>query len=110
LATGSELTMSALIAQKSVVQSRGSDIETLLSDYKKSIDFVNESPDAAALISEKGFIADVEIAEKAIPGCNLVFFEDRSEGASLLKTFYEKLFETEPTSIGGNLPDEDFYY
>ena len=110
LAAGSELTMSVLIAQKDFVQNKNEMAEALLLDYKESIDFVNNSPDAAALISEKGFIPDAEIAKQAIPGCNLVFFENRQEGASLLKAFYEILFEIEPRSIGGSLPDENFYY
>jgi NitT/TauT family transport system substrate-binding protein len=102
--------MSALVAQKSIAENRKADIDAMLSDYKASIDFVNSSPDAAALISEKGFIPDMAVAERAIPGCNLVMFEDRQEGAALLKAFYEILFDAAPGSIGGNLPDEDFYY
>ena len=109
-ATGSELTMSVLIAQRSFVEERQAALETLLSDVKNSIYFVNNSPDAPALISERGFIPDIEIARKAIPGCNLVFFEDRREGANLLRAFLEILYDIDAESIGGQLPDEDFYY
>jgi len=110
LATGSELTMSVLIAQRSFVQDRNDNVAALLLDFERSIYFVNNSPDAPALIAEKGFIPDAEIAAKAIPGCNLVFFQDRREGAALLRAFYEILYEIEPRSIGGSLPDENFYY
>ncbi|MCL1981523.1 MAG: PhnD/SsuA/transferrin family substrate-binding protein [Clostridiales bacterium] len=109
-ATGKELPMSSLIAQKSFAEGRSKDTAILLSDYAASIKFVNESPDASGLIAEKGFIPDAEIAKKAIPGCNLVMFEDRQEGFSVLKAYYEILLEADPKSIGGNLPDEDFYH
>ncbi|MCL1809621.1 MAG: ABC transporter substrate-binding protein [Clostridiales bacterium] len=109
-ATGMELPMSSLIAQKSFAEGRPQDLEDLLSDYAASINYVNESPNAAGLIAEKGFIPDAEIAEKAIPGCNLVMFEDRQKGFAVLKAYYEVLLEADPKSIGGSLPDEDFYH
>jgi NitT/TauT family transport system substrate-binding protein len=109
-ATGSDLAMSALIAQRSFVNERKADVEALLLDYKESVDFVNGSPEAANLVAEKGFIPDAEIAGKAIPGCNLVLPAEKADRVSLLKAFYEILFEMEPKSIGGALPDEDFYY
>jgi len=109
-AAGSELTMSVLIAQRSFINDRNDHVDAVLSDFERSIYFVNNAPEAADLIAEKGFLPSAEIAAKAIPGCNLVFFQDRREGASLLNNFYEILFEIEPRSIGGSLPDEDFYY
>jgi len=108
-ATGGELTMSVLVAQRSFIEENPKRLETLLADVKNSIYFVNNSPDAPALIAEKGFIPDVEIAAKAIPGCNLVFFEDRQHGSSLLRAFLEILYEIDAESIGGRLPDENFF-
>ena len=110
LATGMDLPMSSLIVQKSFAEGRPKDVEFLLSDYKASIEFVNTSKGAADLVAEKGFIPELDIAEKAIPGCNLVMFDDRQEGFAILKAFYEILFEADPKSIGGSLPDEDFYH
>ena len=109
-ATGGELTMSVLIAQASFVQSKPLALEMLLADFRDSIYFVNNSPEAPQLIAEKGFIPDVDIARKAIPGCNLVFFEDRQLGARFLRAFLEILYEIDSESIGGNLPNETFYY
>jgi NitT/TauT family transport system substrate-binding protein len=109
-ATGGELTMSVLIAQNSFVRENPELLEILLSDVQSSIYFVNNSPDAPQLISERGFIPDVDIAKQAIPGCNLVFFEDRQRGAALLRAFLEILYEIDAESIGGNLPNETFYH
>jgi len=112
-ATGEELPMGVLIARKSFVEERGDDLKVLLSDLEKSVDYINEASDeAVALIVEKGFIGKAEIAKKAIPNCHIVLYagDDAEKGASMLKTFNETLFEMNPASIGGKLPDEELYY
>jgi NitT/TauT family transport system substrate-binding protein len=109
-ATDGELTMSVLIAQASFVQENPDLHKMLLSDFESSIYFVNNSQDAPQLIAEWGFIPDVDIARKAIPGCNLVFFEDRQIGAAFLRAFLEILYEIDAESIGGSLPNDTFYY
>ncbi len=112
-ATGEELPMGVLIARKSFVEEREGDLKVLLSDLEKSVDYINEASDeAVALIVEKGFIGKAEIAKKAIPNCHIVLYagDDAEKGASMLKTFNETLFEMNPASIGGKLPDEKLYY
>ena len=112
-ATGEELPMGVLIARKSFIEEREGDLTLFLYDYGKSVDFVNEGGDeAAALITEKGFIGKKEIAASAIERCGIVLFDgdDREEGRAILKKFNEILFEMEPASIGGKMPDEEFYY
>lgn len=110
---GEELPMGVLIASKSFVQERGDDLKVLLSDLGKSVEFINDSPEEAAkTIVEKGFIGNVDIAESAIPGCNIVLYQDKNleAGKNMLKTFYETLFEMDPASVGGTIPDENLYY
>ncbi len=110
--TGQDLPMGVLVAQKSFVEERASDLEIFLQDYRESVDFVNESPaDAAQLIAEWGFIADPAVAEKAIPNCNIVLYdEDTAISRDMLKAFYQVLFEMNPASVGGALPDDGLYY
>lgn len=111
--TGQELPMGVLVARKSFVEEREGDLEILLDDLNSSVDFVNDSPDdASKLIVEKGFIGDADIARQAIPGCHITLFtdDDTEEGIQMLKTFNQILFEMEPSSIGGKIPDEDMYY
>lgn len=111
--TEMELPMGVLIAKRSFVEERPGDLEILLKDLKTSVDFVNESPeDAAADIVEKGFIDNKEIAVAAIPGCHIVLYtgDEVKTGADMLRTFNKILYEMEPASIGGKLPDEDLYY
>ena len=112
-ATGQELPMGVLVATKAFVEEKGDDLKVLLNDLQSSVDFVNGSPaEAAQLIVEKGFIGKAEIAEAAIPNCHIVLYagDKASEGAEILKTFNETMFEMNPQAVGGSLPGYDLYY
>ena len=112
-ATGQELPMGVLVATKAFVEEKGDDLKVLLNDLQSSVDFVNGSPaEAAQLIVEKGFIGKAEIAEAAIPNCHIVLYagDKASEGAEILKTFNQTLFEINPQAVGGKLPADDLYY
>lgn len=113
-ATGEELPMGVLIARKAFAEEKADDLKVLLGDLAGSADFVNSSPsEAAELIVEKGFIGDVEIAEAAIPNCGISHYtgkEGTEAGANILKAFNETMFEMNPASVGGAVPDENLYY
>ena len=50
-----------------------------------------------------------EIAIKALPKCNVVFISG-NEMQQKTENFLKILYDFEPKSIGGKIPDEDFYY
>lgn len=105
-----ELVQGVVIARKSFVNEHPEAIEQFLREYEKSSAFVNEHIDEAAkLIVDVGILGNVEIAKKAIPNCNISF----SKGEAMHKAvegMLAVLFEANPKSIGGKLPDKDFYY
>ncbi len=105
-----ELVQGVVIARKSFVNEHLEAIEQFLREYEKSSAFVNENIDEAAkLIVDAGILGNVEIAKKAIPNCNISF----SKGEAMHKAvegMLAVLFEANPKSIGGKLPDKDFYY
>lgn len=105
-----ELVQGVVIARKSFVNEHPEAIEQFLREYEKSSAFVNENIDEAAkLIVDAGILGNVEIAKKAIPNCNISF----SKGEAMYKAvegMLTVLFEANPKSIGGKLPDKDFYY
>ncbi len=105
-----ELPMGVLIAKKSFVENREADLTIFLKDYAASVDFVNADVDGAAqLISQYGIIPDILIAKKAIPQCNIVFISAQDGKADLID-FYKIISAMDPKSIGGTMPDENFYY
>lgn len=111
--TGKELPMGVLVTTKKFIEEREGDLAIFLKDYKESVDFVNDNPTVAAkTIVAQGFLPSEEIAEAAIPNCNIVVYidGDKEEGMEMLKMFNEELFKMAPASVGGALPDEDLYY
>ena len=105
-----ELPMGVLIAQRSFVEEREADLTIFLKDYAASVDFVNSDIEGAAeLVSQFGIIPDIQIAKKAIPKCNIVFISAQN-GKADLANFYKIISAIDPKSIGGTMPDEDFYF
>ena len=49
------------------------------------------------------------VAQKAIPYCNIVFISG-NEMKSAAEQLFAVLLDAQPTSIGGAVPGEDFYY
>ena len=48
------------------------------------------------------------IATAAIPQANMIF--TAVEDLKSISSYYEVLFAADPTSIGGSIPDDAFYY
>ena len=63
----------------------------------------------AAELSEKYDIMKAAVAQQAIPECNIVFVEG-DEMQQIASGFLQVLYDANPQSVGGNLPNEDFYY
>lgn len=105
-----ELVQGVVIARKSFVNEHPEAIEQFLREYEKSSAFVNENIDEAAkLIVDAGILGNVEIAKKAIPNCNISFSKSEAMHKAV-EGMLTVLFEANPKSLGGKLPDKDFYY
>ena len=79
-------------------------------EAKASVNYTNEQPqEAAVLIENLGIVAKAAIAQKAIPMCNITYI-DGAEMKTALSGYLQVLFDKDPTSVGGNMPGEDFYY
>ena len=75
-----------------------------------SVEEAVEDPSTAAQYAvDYGIMDNAAIAEKAIPNCNLCFIDGRKI-MRLMKNFIEIMNEANPKSIGGNIPDDNFYY
>ena len=85
------------------------DVNAFLDAYKDSVEFVNSNVDAAAEIIGNHDIIPAEVAVKAIPQCSIVFMEG-DDMQTILSGYLNTLNEQNPETIGGQLPDEDFYY
>ena len=107
-----ELAMGCIVARTDYIEENPQGVEAFLSAYEDSIAYMSDPDnleDAAELVAQYNITANANIAKAAIPQCNLVCLTG-DEMKSVLEAYYQVLFDADPTSIGGALPDASFYY
>lgn len=107
---GGSLVTGVTICRNDVIKDHGDAIDTFLAEHKESAEFANANvAETAALVAAAGIIEKAPVAEKAIPYCSITYVDgDRMK--SLLSGYLKVLFDMEPSSVGGTLPADDFYY
>lgn len=108
----SMLAQGCIVARTDYIRENPNSVEAFLMAYEKSLAYMmaEENRDAAAaLVAQYGITANPQIAAKAIPGCNLTFITGESM-RTVLEGFYQVMYQANPASIGGSMPDDDFYY
>lgn len=85
-------------------------VELFLADHKASATAMNEDAvTGAAYVVKREIIAKEPVAQKAIPKCNITCITG-VEMKQALEYYLNVLYEQSPESVGGALPQEDFYY
>lgn len=98
------------IAKKDFIEANPEAIGDFLDEHEASIEFAAENTaETAELVAAAGIVEKAPIAEAAIPKCNLKFL-DGEEMKTALSGYLEVLLEQNPESVGGSLPEDDFYY
>ncbi len=106
----SALIMGVMIVRKDFAEQNPQALASFMDEYKASTGYVNTNiPESAALIEKYGIMPSAALAEKAIPNCNIVYI-DGQEMKDKVAPLYQILFDSNPKSIGGALPDDAFYY
>ena len=105
----STLVTGVVVARTAFVKEHPEAVSDFLDRYQASVEYVNSNVDEAAVMMDSYGIVASEAAQKAIPACNIVFIEG-SEMKEKLSGYLSVLFEQNAKSVGGVLPDDDFYY
>lgn len=107
---GSKLVTGVLVARKDAVEADPARFAAFMDGYKSSVEAANtDLENTAALCEQYGIVAKAALAQKALPNCNIVF-ETGDEMKTDLETYFNVLYAADPTSVGGQLPADDFYY
>lgn len=109
---GSGLVMSGVLVQQSFIDEHPDALARMMDDYKQSVEWVTDEANldaAAELAVGYEIVGAAPIAKAALPECNIVF-ESGESMKSLSGGFLQVLFESNPQSVGGTLPGDDFYY
>lgn len=108
--SGCRLVTGVTIVNKAFLEEHGDLVDTFLTEHEASIQFTETDADTAAeLIVAQGIVAKAPLAKKALPYCNIKFVSDE-EMKEALSGYLNVLFEQNPASVGGALPDDAFYY
>ncbi len=85
-------------------------MDKLIADYRKSVEYVTTDTDAAAAdIVAQGIVGAEPIAKAAIPRCGISFITGEACKA-ILDDYFAVMFESNPDSLGGAIPDDAIYY
>ena len=111
-ATGSQHTgfpQGSIMIKKSILKDHRDVADRFLDKYKESIAWVNSNRKQAARYAEEiGTGMRASTVQKAIPGCSLSYVSTLAAKKDL-ETFFQILFKFSPETIGGRIPDADFY-
>ena len=109
-AEGATMAMGCVIVRKDWAEANADKLAAFMTAYGESVAFVNSEVDAAAqMVEEQGILPKAAVAAKAIPNCHIVFIAGE-EMKAMIEPFFEVLFSANPSSVGGAIPDEAFYY
>lgn len=107
---GSSLVTGVTVVRTSYLEENEDAVKGFLADHEMSAAYTNEHvEEAAGLIESLEIVPKAAIAQKAIPYCNITYV-DGAEMQEALSGYLQALYDLEPTSIGGAMPGEDFYY
>ena len=109
-ASGCVMTTGCIAVKKDYAQKHPRVFGHFLQECYDSIMYAEKNISETSEISEKFKIRPKsDIAEKAIPNCNLVYIDGDEMKTSTMK-FLSELYNSNPDSIGGKLPGDDFFY
>ncbi len=103
------LVTGVVIVRKSFIDEHKEAFDSLMKDYESSASYVNDNIDEAAALVERHDIFAANVAKKAIPYCNITF-KTGDDMKKDINAYLEVLYTANPTSVGGTLPDDNFYY
>lgn len=109
LDNGSACLTGAVIARTEFIEQYPEVVAEFMDRYAESVEYVTTNVAEGAQLVGKYDIVPAAVAEKAIPECNIVCITG-AEMKEKLAGYLGVLYEQVPSSVGGALPADDFYY
>lgn len=109
LGTDSKLVTGVIVVRTEFAKANPEAVATFLKEYESSANFANENVEETAKLVDEYDIATEAVALKAIPKCNITFIKG-NEMKTVLSAYLLTLYDANPSSIGGVVPTDGFYY
>lgn len=110
VSTPGSLVQGCVVVRTAFLEEHPEAVRQFLKDYQASIEFLSSDLESAAqMIADQGIFNSAPVAKKAIPNCNVCYL-DGAEMKTAMETYLNVLKGINAASIGGKLPEDDFYY
>ena len=107
---GSMLVTGATVVRTEFLEEHPDAVAVFLEEHAASAAAASEDVEGTAeLVVEYGVLSSAAIAAKALPECNIVCITG-DEMVDALTGYLGVLYEQDASSIGGAMPEDDFYY
>ncbi len=110
VAPESALVQGCIVARTEFIEQYPDTIKDFLKEYAASVEYINTAEDAPEIIAELGIVPAAPVAKKALPNCNICYYDSTLGMSEKLNGFLEVLNSFNPKAIGGALPDSGLYY
>jgi NitT/TauT family transport system substrate-binding protein len=105
----SSVVTGVVVVNKEFLENNKEAVDVFLSEYVAASKYVNENVEEAAALVEQFDIVAAAVAKQAIPNCNITLIQG-DEMQTKVNGYLETLFNQNPETVGGTMPDEAFYY
>ncbi len=105
-----KLIQGCLVVNTEFAKTHKAEVDKFLEEYSKTVKYVQENTEEAAkLVVKYGIIAAEAMAKLSLPRCGITCItgDDMKKDVSAMLNV---LFTANPSSIGGALPDDAYYY
>ena len=109
LGVDSRLVTAGLLVRKAFADEHPEAVAKFLEEYAASTDYANTHAAETAVLVEKLGIVKAAVAEKALPGCNLVCITGQ-EMKTAVSGYLQTLYDLKPEAVGGAMPTDGFYW
>lgn len=108
-AAGDSYPQTVVVVKQTLAEQHMDVVNAFLTEYEKSIDWANANPEEAGQLVEQMDIGlKAAIVAQSIPRCNLRFVH-ALDAKNALIAYFEALMDYSAESVGGALPDDEFY-
>lgn len=85
-------------------------VQSFIREHKTSVSETIDNLDESATLAVKyGILEKEAIAKAVLPLCNIAAI-DGAEMKDNLKSYYDVLYKVDPASVGGEVPEDGFYF
>ena len=102
--------VAVLIAKKSFIENNNALLKEILTEYKKSTEYIlNNKDEIEALIKQTSILINAKAVAYGIDRIGITFYNDENLKIKL-NNYYNFIYNFDKNLIGNKIPRDDFYY